>query len=380
MRPRLTHRDMAQGLQDRYEAFHDVEFSEDALRAAVTLSMRHTSDRRLPDAAIDLMDESASIRHARALFPTPPPATFTPLSATTHAGSFASAESSTASSTPTSLQASSAESPTVQLASAQALGAQSAYSGQHSNSPDPLRPLDSPLLQRDLLQGDGPVGSAASSAEATRGDRGGAADLGASASSEPDNAAFLGADGTVLGSRLDSCDAAAGTSAVPASEARAAAAGHDAAGHGDQATQQVTRVHSNQLSTSSNEKNDSAQVNNAVVQVTPAAVNPSQPALAPAVTPSEALLAGVDAWGSGLADDATRDTDNVDMSHVDRTMELGELRSRRVAVRQKLAARDPATLSSWIAGKQWGGAREAENQRLLEWCAATAMCSIQLKV
>lgn len=48
------------GLSDRYEAHHKVQISEEAIRAAVTLSKRYLPDRFLPDKAIDLIDEAAS--------------------------------------------------------------------------------------------------------------------------------------------------------------------------------------------------------------------------------------------------------------------------------------------------------------------------------
>ena len=51
---------MLMGLRDRYEAHHKVHFSDDALVAAVHLSARYVTDRRLPDKAIDLMDEAAA--------------------------------------------------------------------------------------------------------------------------------------------------------------------------------------------------------------------------------------------------------------------------------------------------------------------------------
>jgi ATP-dependent Clp protease ATP-binding subunit ClpC len=51
---------MLQGLRDRYEAHHKVRFSDEALVAAVRLSSRYVPDRRLPDKAIDLIDESAA--------------------------------------------------------------------------------------------------------------------------------------------------------------------------------------------------------------------------------------------------------------------------------------------------------------------------------
>ncbi|MBL8045921.1 MAG: AAA family ATPase, partial [Anaerolineales bacterium] len=51
---------MLHGLRDRYEAHHKVTFSDAALSAAAKLSQRYVTDRRLPDKAIDLMDEAAA--------------------------------------------------------------------------------------------------------------------------------------------------------------------------------------------------------------------------------------------------------------------------------------------------------------------------------
>ncbi len=48
------------GVRDRYEAFHRVKISDEAVEAAVKLSHRYIADRFLPDKAIDLMDEAAS--------------------------------------------------------------------------------------------------------------------------------------------------------------------------------------------------------------------------------------------------------------------------------------------------------------------------------
>ena len=48
------------GLRDRYEAFHKVQITDEALAAAVHLSSRYIADRFLPDKAIDVMDEAAS--------------------------------------------------------------------------------------------------------------------------------------------------------------------------------------------------------------------------------------------------------------------------------------------------------------------------------
>ena len=49
------------GLKERYEIYHGVRITEGALHAAVFLSMRYIADRRLPDKAIDLIDEAASL-------------------------------------------------------------------------------------------------------------------------------------------------------------------------------------------------------------------------------------------------------------------------------------------------------------------------------
>jgi ATP-dependent Clp protease ATP-binding subunit ClpC len=48
------------GIKDRYEKFHQVTYSEAALRAAVTLSHRYITDRFLPDKAIDVIDEAGA--------------------------------------------------------------------------------------------------------------------------------------------------------------------------------------------------------------------------------------------------------------------------------------------------------------------------------
>ena len=49
------------GLRERYEIFHGVHITESAIHAAVLLSYRYITDRRLPDKAIDLIDEAASL-------------------------------------------------------------------------------------------------------------------------------------------------------------------------------------------------------------------------------------------------------------------------------------------------------------------------------
>ncbi|MGL6010891.1 MAG: AAA family ATPase, partial [Shewanella oncorhynchi] len=48
------------GLKERYELHHHVEITDPAIVAAATMSHRYVSDRKLPDKAIDLIDEAAS--------------------------------------------------------------------------------------------------------------------------------------------------------------------------------------------------------------------------------------------------------------------------------------------------------------------------------
>jgi ATP-dependent Clp protease ATP-binding subunit ClpA len=48
------------GLRARYEEFHGVAYTDKSLRAAAELSSRYLNDRRLPDKAIDLMDEAGA--------------------------------------------------------------------------------------------------------------------------------------------------------------------------------------------------------------------------------------------------------------------------------------------------------------------------------
>ena len=48
------------GLRDKYEAHHGVKITDEAIEAAVKMSVRYINDRFLPDKAIDLIDEAAS--------------------------------------------------------------------------------------------------------------------------------------------------------------------------------------------------------------------------------------------------------------------------------------------------------------------------------
>ncbi len=52
--------EILKGIQKRYEDFHHVKYTDEAIKAAVSLSNRYIQDRYLPDKAIDLLDESGS--------------------------------------------------------------------------------------------------------------------------------------------------------------------------------------------------------------------------------------------------------------------------------------------------------------------------------
>ncbi|UCE99592.1 MAG: ATP-dependent Clp protease ATP-binding subunit [Planctomycetota bacterium] len=63
--------EILRGLQDRYEAHHKVQFSDEALYQAVELSTRYITGRCLPDKAIDVVDEAGA--RVRLKNMTPPP-------------------------------------------------------------------------------------------------------------------------------------------------------------------------------------------------------------------------------------------------------------------------------------------------------------------
>ena len=63
--------EMLKGLRTRYEEHHKIIFSDEALEAAARLSARYVTDRKLPDKAIDLMDEAAASLRVK-LFSLPP--------------------------------------------------------------------------------------------------------------------------------------------------------------------------------------------------------------------------------------------------------------------------------------------------------------------
>ena len=64
--------EILRGVRDRYEKHHQVTFTDEALVAAARLSHRYVTDRRLPDKAIDLIDEAgAGLRVALFTMPQP---------------------------------------------------------------------------------------------------------------------------------------------------------------------------------------------------------------------------------------------------------------------------------------------------------------------
>lgn len=52
-----------ENIKDRYEEHHNVTYTDDALKACVTLAQRYITDRSFPDKAIDVMDEAGSRTH-----------------------------------------------------------------------------------------------------------------------------------------------------------------------------------------------------------------------------------------------------------------------------------------------------------------------------
>lgn len=58
--------EILKGIQDKYEKYHEVTYTEEAIKATVTLSNRYIQDRFLPDKAIDLLDEAGSKKNLQA--------------------------------------------------------------------------------------------------------------------------------------------------------------------------------------------------------------------------------------------------------------------------------------------------------------------------
>ncbi len=59
---------MLKGLRSRYEDYHNVVITDEAIEAAVNLSVRYINDRFLPDKAIDLIDEAAAKFHIQKVY------------------------------------------------------------------------------------------------------------------------------------------------------------------------------------------------------------------------------------------------------------------------------------------------------------------------
>ena len=55
--------EILKGLRERFEAHHNVKYTDESLEAAARLSARYISDRHLPDKAIDLVDEVGAYQY-----------------------------------------------------------------------------------------------------------------------------------------------------------------------------------------------------------------------------------------------------------------------------------------------------------------------------
>ncbi|WP_175638775.1 ATP-dependent Clp protease ATP-binding subunit [Metabacillus schmidteae] len=62
--------EILKGIQVKYESYHQVTYSDEAIKACVNLSHRYIQDRYLPDKAIDLLDEAGSKKNLMQLSPT----------------------------------------------------------------------------------------------------------------------------------------------------------------------------------------------------------------------------------------------------------------------------------------------------------------------
>jgi len=58
--------EILKGLKDRLEEYHDIHYSQTAILTAAKLASRYIQDRRLPDSAIDVLDEAGAAVHLRA--------------------------------------------------------------------------------------------------------------------------------------------------------------------------------------------------------------------------------------------------------------------------------------------------------------------------
>ena len=62
---------MLQSLKNHYQAHHQVEYTQDAIKQAVYLSHKYIQQRHLPDKAIDLLDEAGAAKRIKVIY-TPP--------------------------------------------------------------------------------------------------------------------------------------------------------------------------------------------------------------------------------------------------------------------------------------------------------------------
>ena len=51
------------GLKPHFEEHHDLRYTNDAIKSAVELAARYIHDRKLPDSAIDVIDEAGAAQH-----------------------------------------------------------------------------------------------------------------------------------------------------------------------------------------------------------------------------------------------------------------------------------------------------------------------------
>ncbi|MBF0440353.1 MAG: ATP-dependent Clp protease ATP-binding subunit [Oligoflexales bacterium] len=63
--------DILVGLKEKYERHHQIEYTEDSIKAAVELSYKYLPQRKLPDKAIDLLDEAGAKKRLKVIY-TPP--------------------------------------------------------------------------------------------------------------------------------------------------------------------------------------------------------------------------------------------------------------------------------------------------------------------
>jgi len=63
--------EILKGLKERYEAHHQIQYSDESLVSAAQLSQRYIQSRQLPDKAIDLIDEAGSAKRIKVIY-TPP--------------------------------------------------------------------------------------------------------------------------------------------------------------------------------------------------------------------------------------------------------------------------------------------------------------------